>query len=62
MSDPPEKPSEKPSPWTPEMVGANSDGFRPLGEQWISIQARRYEHELNLEKATPKDVRLPLTL
>ena len=52
MPDPPEKPPEKPSPWTPEMVRAIIDGLRPLGERWMALQERRYEHELNLEKAT----------
>ena len=54
MPDPPEKPPDKPSPWTPEMVRAIIDGLRPLGERWMALQERRYEHELNLERATSK--------
>jgi len=34
------------------MVSAIIDGLRPLGERWMALQERRYEHELNLEKAT----------
>ena len=54
MPEPPEKPPEKPSPWTPEMVRAIIDGLRPLGERFMDLQERRYEHELNLERATSK--------
>src|SRR2546426_7864532 len=53
-SDKPEKPPEKPSPWTPEMVKVIIDGVRPLGERFMALQERRFEHELNLEKATSK--------
>ena len=54
MPDPPEKPPEKPSPWTPEMVRAIIDGLAPLGQRFMALQERRFQHELDLEKATSK--------
>jgi hypothetical protein len=54
LPDPPEKPPDKPNPWTPEMVKAIIDSLRPLGERFIGLQERRFEHELALEKTTSR--------
>jgi len=54
VADPSGKPPEKPSPWTPEMVKAIIDGLRPYADRWMGLQERRYDHELNLERATSR--------
>lgn len=51
----PEKQPEKPSPWTPEMVKSIIEGLRPFGERYMALQERRFQHELDLEKAISKE-------
>ena len=52
MADPPEKPPEKPGPWTPEMVKAIIDSLRPLGRAACAKNREKEKLEIELKTVT----------
>ena len=49
-----DKPPDKPSPWTPEMVQAILSGVAPLADRYIALKEKEFQHMVALERATSK--------